>query len=616
MRCNTVPTADKLRRMAGIGLAAIVGLAVGCGGDPAPATNVDIDMYGWVATGEGGEYVDTLTEYPGADVLKVKLTQPRKQKILSTSQHDIGSGKANISGLTIGEGLRIDFDLVGTQNGRGRRLASGATPIFDLSPGATDLSFHTMLMPPENFAPVSARYKAPESERGWVYEPTSFDGRVSNGKYTGRVGHRTVQTSKGNVLVIGGGHHTTGSPWSVPSLSDVLGDVQLFEPTNGYTTDISLDPSTVGTSGGPKRRPGGADRLSVPRAYHTVTPIGDDEFVVIGGYTIEDGEPVPTPSIEIIDMRAEPGNRVRPLVNFDEQNVELNVARAFHTATYRPEDEQIVVIGGVGSDGVQNVLRSIEVISLRDEIKATNAGMLDAPRAHHEAVLLGEENSPIWVLGGRGMLPPEGLGARLSTELVRATESGVAVDPSESMDTARYDFAAARVGPTQVVVCGGFTSVEEDQGAPTAECQVGNHQRGQWSQSWSMDRPRGGLSMTALTQSRDLTVLGGRDDSGSTVAKPTRIVYRSGQSPPYEAEAKQMSMHHTRYAASVTHLKSGLILLAGGIGQVEGSTAPLQDLEYYNPLDVVRARGIESTNDSGSDNGTNSDNENQGESNG
>ncbi|MFB6372086.1 MAG: hypothetical protein ABEN55_02995, partial [Bradymonadaceae bacterium] len=209
-------------------------------------------------------------------MLNAKLTQPRRRQILSRSQHEIGSGKAQISGLQIGEGLRLDFDLVDQE---GNRLASGATPIFDLKPGGSDKSFQTLLVPPKNFTPVGARYGDGSSEKGWSYEPTTFDGRVSGGKYVGRVGHATVTTDKGNVLIIGGGQHSASrSPWAMPSLDSALGDVQLFEPSSAYVTDLSLDSTSVPPASEAKRRPNGGGRLAVPRAYHTVTPIGDDKY--------------------------------------------------------------------------------------------------------------------------------------------------------------------------------------------------------------------------------------------------------------------------------------------------------------------------------------------------
>ncbi|MFB6372085.1 MAG: hypothetical protein ABEN55_02990, partial [Bradymonadaceae bacterium] len=318
----------------------------------------------------------------------------------------------------------------------------------------------------------------------------------------------------------------------------------------------------------------------------------------IGGFTVENGETVPTGSIELINMNAEPGNRVEPLVDADGNRVKLDVARGFHTASYRQEDDHIVVIGGVGGDGGAEALSSVELVRFKDGLSAGEVGQLNSPRAQHESIVLGEDRSPIWVIGGRG-----GSGARKSTVLVRAGPGGIEAEPlSESMEmnVGRYGMGAARVGPTQVVVCGGYTSTDGSNGAPTAKCQLGNRRRYKWSQTCSMAAPRGGIDLVALTQSRDLTVLGGRDGSGETVDTPTRIEYRSGQSPPYVAKGRSATMQRSRYGASVTHLPSGLILMTGGIGQVRNRKASLQNMEYYNPLDIVRARGLESTDNSSS----------------
>lgn len=565
-----------------------VGGGIGCGGNSPEGPTVEIDLFGW---SENGGFVKNLSDYPAAQVINVKLTQPSEGRIVSSSQHDLQSGSAEIPELTFGEGVRLDFDLI---DGQGERVGSASTLPFSLEPDSDDQSLQAMVVPTEDFAPVGAQYCVDFQDGDCVetgYSETEFDSRAFGDIYPGRVGHEAVTTSSGNALIVGGGHAIAASPSGEPPLDRVFGDLQLFDPNTGYTTDLAFDEEAS------EQRPDGADRLEVARAYHTVTRVGEDRFLVVGGLTLDGDDVSPTSSIELIDLRAAPGERVRTLADDQDESLKLGVARAQHTATYRRSGNHVVVAGGIGSGGANDVLNSIEVIDLSENTVETRSEGLAQPRAQHEAVRMGDEQESIWIIGGRHSDPT--LGGLASSELLRPCENRTicfdeSVDP---MSTGRYDFGAVQVDRGLIAVCGGYTTSETNSGDPTATCQIGRLDRTSWSNPWTMTQSRGGMDLVALSQSRDLVGIGGKNGESETIESVVHMNFERDQAPPYSAQPRDSSMFDTRYDPTVTGLENGLILLTGGHGRVDGGAAPLQTLEYYNPADVVRAREFDSQSD-------------------
>ena len=200
---------------------------VGCGGDPAAAPQLDIELYGWAPGPNGGDYYAELESYPGAHVVDVKLTQPRQRKIVDKSLgNDIQSGKVELPNLSFGDNLRLDFDLIDTT---GVRIATGASPLLNVKPDSGDSKMRVMVSPSEEFAPVGGRYR--NGNGGIEYQPTKFDGRANGSQYMGRVGAVAVRSSRGNAIIVGGGQVSAGlSPDATPNLQRALGDIQLFEP--------------------------------------------------------------------------------------------------------------------------------------------------------------------------------------------------------------------------------------------------------------------------------------------------------------------------------------------------------------------------------------------------
>jgi len=417
-----------------------------------------------------------------------------------------------------------------------------------------------------------------------------FDDSAASGSI-GRVGHRAVRTPTGDVLIVGGARLSADlEPGTTPSIEAVHDDVQRFRAATGVVEDISV------------RAEESSDRLSGGRAFHTVTAIGNDRYLVVGGFTKQSGNLGPAASTELVDMDADAGERVQ------RTGLELSTARALHTATYRPGSDDIVVAGGISSSG--DALASTEILDL--ETSSVRSGPdLNEARARHEAIHI-EGEGAVWLLGGR-----DGSSAHASTEVVRSASE---VSSGASMGEARYHFAVTAVSSKVVMVCGGYSSLE-GVGDPSDSCRVGRLGQGRWGEAIGMETPRGGLEMVTSMRSNDVIVLGGRDDAGVALPEAARLNFQGpGAAKLYEVETGVGEMYKSRYEPSVIQLRSGMVLLTGGLGFAKQGTgaecrrpggsdcnrATLRSLEYYNPGDVVRAAsdgddgdGAEMTGDSG-----------------
>lgn len=563
--------------VAGVG-ALLVGAVCGCGAEPPPGPKLEVTLFGWAAYGQSaGEFVGELEDYPGASDVNVQLTQPDRGEVVSDpTSADLESGELELPEMAFGDGLRLDFDLIDTTQTPAIRVGFGATPTFDSNPDAEDREYQVQITETEEFAPVGARFASNDTERGWSYQEVQFDDRAVDEKFLGRTGHRAVRTESGDALIVGGAAVQAAAPDAVPEIQVLHDDIQRFEPGSGYITDLSFDESEG------RRRPEDAGRLAIGRAFHTVTPIGDDRYLVAGGFTGKGAEMQPTGAIEIVDLKADAGARVSQLRTEGGTSLSLNVARGFHTASYRESDHEVVIAGGIDASG--EILKSVEVIDL-EGLRVSESSELTVPRAKHEALVMGDAEESVWILGG---LTEEEPGVLSTTELLVSQGEGISAQEAGSFPGPRYEMAAARTAAKIAVVCGGYTAVG-DNGAPTKRCQLGNMDRDQWGDGWELSWARGGADIVAMTQSKDMVVLGGRDENGETVRTAAHLSFEGpNANPPYVArDAGQTS--EERYDPTVTYLSNGYVLLTGGIGSSDGGRAPLATFEYYNPADVVRA---------------------------
>lgn len=558
-------------------LLALVTAVAACGDEAERESKLNIQVIGW-GPGDDGTvgFQSGLPVFDNASQVRVNLTRPGSGQLINSASFSPNEDRAVIPELDFGNDLRMEFELVDSQ---AIPVATGATPLFDFDGDNLVQGFRIQVDAVDTFAPVGAVVqrdgRSQLTQSRMDYRAISS---IDDGRWLGRVGHVTVPFDGGNkALVVGGAHvDPVRRPGGLPELDVVHDDLMEFDPATGYFTDLSYNPQSGGA------RQNSADRLFEGRAYHTVTPIGDDKFLVIGGFTYNDPSARALNSIEVIDLNASPGTRVQQLVDENGSTLTLDEPRAFHTATYRPSDNTVVVAGGVGRGGANDVLSSVELINL-DSGSVQTVGHMSDGRAEHEAVLMGDGET-VWLLGGRGAT-----GALGSTETVTSGDAGaVDISTAASMNTARYAFSALRISPNSgsiVMVVGGYTDLD---GNVTDTFEFSSLGRDEFlaEGNWRLEEGRGNPQAIELPNSNNIVVLGGRDRSQARLNSAEVLEYGDLANPtPYSARVTEGTSYNERSDFTATTLSSGKIVLIGGVGRFDGKTTTLDSAEYFTPLD-------------------------------
>lgn len=186
-----------------------------------------------------------------------------------------------------------------------------------------------------------------------------------------RVGHQVVYLPDGRLLISGGGEMT--SPGTFPSM---YGDTEFFDPE---TSQFGQGPS-----------------LSKERAFHTATKVRNKIFMA-GGIEAtngQSGEWISSKVFELFELGAD-GKLTRSTEG------ELAEARAFHTATKTPNENYVLLFGGV-----LRVVGKTATLNTKWEIFSTESGEVIAKgeipkefqRAMHKAINL--DNGRLLVVGG------------------------------------------------------------------------------------------------------------------------------------------------------------------------------------------------------------------------
>jgi hypothetical protein len=555
-------------------------LTVGCGGQEQDPPRLSVNVFGYGPSPAGtADFVSGMPLYEGAEMVRIKLTQPSTGRVLGTSTFPLLDNRGLLPELSFGEKLRLDLEVL---NGQQIVVASGATPTFDFTSSTPWRSYRLMISPINAFSPVGSLVADPASGTQRLAQ-SRFDYRAftpgsGERNWLGRVGHVAVPLDGGKVLIVGGADPISFPvPGQVPSLRATHADIQIFDPATGYFTDLAADDmsAAVGALG--------VDRLERSRAYHTVTALGQGRFLVAGGWTVNAGEMRTVNKIEIIDVNAPAGTRVQTLADLNFSEAILRTQRAMHTATYRVADGSVVIAGGFGRDG--EILNTFEVIHVPSGTVGTNPGIMQSGRVGHSAVL-SNDGARVWLLGGRTETT-----VLNTTEVLQYDGQTTASVSSIPMNRARFGASLLRLSPQggqDVMVVGGFTSIA---GQATDSYEIGSLQRGAFfsDDGYRIRSARGGAVAVELHHSRDIVLIGGLDSNGSIVPRAERLVYRGfGQSVPYEAAEGIGSFHQVRYGASATAVDNGLILVTGGVDAQ--ATTSFDNAEYFNPLDPVRPR--------------------------
>lgn len=544
---------------------------LGCGPDEA-TPRVQVSLFGWGPTLQGGEgFVTGMPAYEGAQTVRIKVTQPMDRRVLSQSTFDFAARSASMPEITYGERLRLDVEVFDASN---NLLAAGATPIFTFQAGSPLRNFRAMVAPVDEASPVGSLILDSETQQTQFVQ-SAFDYRGETRDWLGRIGHASATTSDGEVLIVGGGN--PGSfyqPFTTPNLTEVYDDIQVFSPQTGYFTSLAQDDAAeaVGVLG--------RDKLAEPRAFHTVTPLGDKRYLIAGGFTLRDGVVRPVDSLELIDLNEAPGTRVRSIVDFNGNAIRLATPRAHHTATRRTSDGAVVIAGGLGRDNA--VLNTFEVVNVQAAQVSSGLQMTDA-RVGHTAVLL-RDGRTVWLAGGRSASQ-----VLASSEEIVPTEASSVTTESVPLNMARFGASARRIssgGGDLVIVIGGFTGLTD---GGTANFEVGRPQQGQMlsESTWRINEARGAASLVELPQSGDLLIVGGVGPGREHVNNAERLTFQGLTAvPPFNVNVLG-DLHQERFGFTADVASNGRVLITGGMSRTNNNVAR-HDAEYFNAYDPVR----------------------------
>lgn len=572
--------------------AAVVALALplclplaACGEDVPVKPLLKVEVFGWGPTGNGASgFVQGLPPYADARTVRVRVTQPLDGRVLSNETFDFASREARLPEVPFGENLRLEMECL---NNQGAIVATGATPIFSLDRSVARRGYRLMVAPVNTFAPAGSIVADSQTGQPKVVQ-SRMDGRGfaaggQSGPWLGRIGHADVALSDGRVIIVGGADLlTVPAPAQLPSIRTAHRDIQIFDPATGYFTELAVDEPSIALG------VRGVDRLSVGRAFHTVTPLGQDRFLVAGGFTLENGQLRAVSKVEILDMRAAAGTRVQTLVN-NGVEVALQTPRAMHTTTYRPLDGAIIVAGGVGNAADNNlfptdVLNSFEVISVPAR-SHLGSGALQQARTQHAAVLMADGRT-VWLLGGRSAT-----GVLNATEVVELQGDITASRATLPLNQPRFGLSAVRLAATSgqdVMVLGGFTTLN---GEVSGSYEIGGLSRDRFftQASWQLAVARGNARAVELPYSGDIVVIGGLKADRSVAREAERLTYRGlSEATPFVYRTGMGEMQEGRYGAGATLMSNGMVLVSGGM--LIGAASALDHAEVYNALEPVRAR--------------------------
>jgi hypothetical protein len=568
----------RLARLAA--LVTVILLWGGCGDSQADPPVLNVDVFGWGPTGFGTDgFVSGLPAYDLGETVRVSVTQPLDFRVLASQVQSLSDPGTEIPDVPFGDRLRLDLEIFDTL---GNTIASGATPIFDFGSDLERKAYRLQVAASNSFVPVGSVVVDRDSGAR-KFTQTRLDYRGSSASWLGRTGHTAAVLQDGRVLIVGGADVEPGGDLaSLPSFRSVYSDIQIFEPATGYFTDVAFDEKTNSLS------PNGSDRLFEPRAFHTMTHIGDDRFVVVGGFADRQGTTRPVNTIEVIDLSAARGYRVQRMVNALGESQVLSKARGWHTASFRSVDNAIVIAGGVGPQGATDVLDTVELLQLNVNMVDPQVRNMTMPRARHSAATMADGQT-VWIVGGH-----DASAVTATTELLTLDPTGVteADGTAGELETPRFGTSAIRLSQLNgrfLLVTGGYTDFD---GGVSDKFGVSYLGRGEFqsNESWKLGRARGGLHTLELPQSGDVVVFGGRDAMGTTVETAERLVFQGfTEENPFLVQSAAGTFYQARYGATATFLSSGRILVIGGEGTLEGNPAALDNAEIYNAEDPIRS---------------------------
>lgn len=526
------------------------------------ASRVSVELFGW-----DGDFVEGMPSFDGAEEVRVRVTNPDTADVIEETSVGVDDGGARLPDVESGSGLRMDFEV----RGGGETIAAGATPRFDIGDEGIASAYRVMISEVDDFAPVASLVRGESTGEEQLVQ-SQFDGRALDQMPLGRLGHSAHPTSSGEVLIVGGASVVGGyEPTEKPELAEAYADIQLFDPATGYFTELAGDQAAIDAD------VVGEDRLEDARAFHTVNALGDDRFLVVGGFTESSGETRPLNSIEYIDLNEAPGSRVDRLRGSSGSALTLTERRGHHTTTLRKSDGRVVVAGGMGASE-DDLRASVDIVDpTQGEASVELGDEMTSPRVGHGSVLI-EDDETIWIIGGR-----DDSSVLDSTDIIAADGESATTESGPVLGRSRHSASVVHLGDEGndlVAVIGGLTN----SGA-TAEFELGSPAGGFFREnSYRIDQARGGADLVRLEQSEDLLVVGGYDPDGEPLGSAERLSIDGSASVPLVVDASPGSMVDPRSEFGLSTVNNGRVIVVGGL---DSSDSPRDDAEYFTPDDPV-----------------------------
>ena len=535
------------RRTLWVALAALALAA--CSDETSSSVSVDIAVFHPQAEG--------IANFADLSEVRVAAIQRSNRQVLADASYGVESGKGNLPEIPFGRDLQV---VVEGEDAAGIPIVRGQSVPFNLLPGDTSLTIGVLTSTIGTFHHAATLLQESDGTRDVL--PVNFHFAE------GRAGSSITRLRDGRVVVLGGatltpdGQKTDGIPGEL-GVATVLDRAEIYNPASGMFAPLSP--------------------MTFPRAFHTATLLDDGRILVVGGVGLFDGKLETIRPAEILTV-----NRG----TWDDISTTLGPAtgRAWHTATVRKRDGDVVLVGGRKlTDGEPTVLDTVEIYDVSEEAFRTNPGdvaiQMTAPRAQHEAVLLANgrgQGADVLIIGG-----VDDQGAPQAATLIVTNSNDpdryeVAAPDALALDAGRYGHAAIRITPgsgTLIAVLGGI----DGAGQALDTIEIIDTSSFSVSSGGRLTDARAFHTVVELPFTRRLVAMGGTD--GDQLVGSGEILTFDETAARYDGQTARSSMVAPRMLHGAALLSNGMVLIAGGVGSQDGALVSLDGVELFNADD-------------------------------
>ena len=366
-----------------------------------------------------------LAQLPGADAfsnvsfLRVSVEADGKTVGgLKQSVFDPTGGSLSLDGIPYGEGRQVVVEgWSSTADGQlGTLVSRGRSAPVTVNTGSSSTDLNVLMAPVNQFVGM-----------------TSFlDGNVQS-LAQGRVGHTMTKTTRGEILIAGGGTISAADSawWTAEGLASFSNSLEVI---NEASQHISLHPKG----------------MFFGRAWHTATPLSTGQVFFAGGYTTLNEQKTALKRVEVYN----PGSASTiDVIKFD-----LQVPRWGHTATLVEEESFTVLF--VGGDEEGSTQGTYELWN--PYVGTIAFGQLpdNSMRRHHQATLfeVPDYGPAVLISGGESSSGP------LDSLLVYDIQKNNMILHSGKMAQPRTQHTSTWIeGRNFIYIAGGFTSTDRQQ---------------------------------------------------------------------------------------------------------------------------------------------------------